>query len=432
MKRVLLWFRNDLRTIDHPVLAGLEADVFLPVAILPHRYFGTTPYGFPKTGPYRAAFLIETLASLREELRNLGSDLLVASGDPGRIIGDLVEQCNIDEVWHQEEPGTEEAAEAASVERAVQGGPARIRTFHGQTLYHPEDISFDMPDIYTDFRKAAERTSSVRSPASPPAKLPPLPLSVERLDRDSPIGLPTVSALSGVDLPPVDPRAAMQFAGGQANALRRLEQYIWEQDLLKTYKETRNGLLGADYSSKLSPWLANGSLSARTIYQEVKRYESERVRNQSTYWLVFELIWRDYFWFLMRRYGSRMFALSGPMRRYRTWRDDELDFERWRLGRTGEPFIDANMRELAATGYMSNRGRQNVASYLARDLQVNWLWGAEYFESVLVDYDPASNYGNWTYTVGVGTDPRLDRSFDPRHQAAQYDPSGAFRRHWLA
>jgi deoxyribodipyrimidine photo-lyase len=140
---------------------------------------------------------------------------------------------------------------------------------------------------------------------------------------------------------------------------------------LKRYKHTRNGLLGADYSSKLSPWLANGSLSPRTVYREIRRYERERVKNNSTYWLVFELIWRDYFSFLARKYPRRIFSRSGPRRRRIRWSDDREAFRSWRNGETGQHFIDANMREIAATGFMSNRGRQNVASFLARNLEVN-------------------------------------------------------------
>jgi deoxyribodipyrimidine photo-lyase len=163
----------------------------------------------------------------------------------------------------------------------------------------------------------------------------------------------------------------------------------------------------------------------------VLRYESERTRNVSTYWLRFELTWRDYFNLLMRKYPRDSFRLHGPMRRRLPWSHDEKSAARWREGRTGEPFIDAAMRELAATGYMSNRGRQNVASYLARDLGIDWRMGAEWFESLLVDYDPASNYGNWTYNTGVGTDPRLDRYFNPRVQAEKYDRDGRFRSLWL-
>lgn len=183
---------------------------------------------------------------------------------------------------------------------------------------------------------------------------------------------------------------------------------------------TRNGLLGADYSSKLSPWLAFGNVSPRTVAAEVARYEAAAGANESTYWLLFELLWRDYFRFAAVGWGTRMFKLWGPRGharstapddRGRAWRKDGGMLAAWARGRTGYPFVDANMRELLLTGFMSNRGRQNVASFFVKDMDMDWRIGAEWFESTLIDHDPASNYGNWTYVAGVGADPREDRYF---------------------
>ncbi|MFM8489769.1 MAG: FAD-binding domain-containing protein, partial [Bacteroidota bacterium] len=168
---------------------------------------------------------------------------------------------------------------------------------------------------------------------------------------------------------PVDDndRAALPFKGGESEALKRLKYYLWDSDLVKTYKETRNGLLGGDYSSKFSPWLAQGCLSPKTVYHEIKRYERERTSNESTYWLFFELLWRDFFRLMGKKHGNRIFLKGGvqnkPMKQYRNNREM---FELWAAGKTGVPFIDANMRELNQTGWMSNRGRQNVASFLMR------------------------------------------------------------------
>lgn len=191
-------------------------------------------------------------------------------------------------------------------------------------------------------------------------------------------------------------------------------------------------MLGADYSSKFSPWLANGSLSPRRIYEEVRKYERERVENQSTYWLIFELRWRDYFRFVAKKYGKLIFLEKGPKEKsLDDLTNDTEKFNQWIEGRTGIPFIDANMIEIARTGYMSNRGRQNVASFLVKDLKVNWTWGASYFESLLVDYDPCSNWGNWCYVAGVGNDPRNNRYFNIISQATKYDGKGEYVKHWL-
>jgi deoxyribodipyrimidine photo-lyase len=227
-------------------------------------------------------------------------------------------------------------------------------------------------------------------------------------------------------------RSALTFKGGESEGLKRLKYYLWDSDLVKTYKETRNGLLGGDYSSKFSPWLAQGCLSPKTVYHEIKKYEQERTSNESTYWLFFELLWRDFFRLMGKKHGNRIFLKGGvqnkPMKQYRNNREV---FELWAAGKTGVPFIDANMRELNQTGWMSNRGRQNVASFLMRDLKVNWQMGAEYFESMLLDYDPCSNWGNWNYVAGVGSDPREDRVFNILTQARNYDPNGDYVKHWI-
>jgi deoxyribodipyrimidine photo-lyase len=223
----------------------------------------------------------------------------------------------------------------------------------------------------------------------------------------------------------------LAFEGGEAAGRERLEAYLWEEDRLRGYKRTRNGLLGAGYSSKLSPWLTLGCLSPRRVYAEVERYERERVANDSTYWLVFELRWRDFFAFQFLRHGSQHFRREGIRNRTDIeWREDREAFERWCAGETGIPFVDANVRELNLTGFMSNRGRQNVASFLAKNLRLDWRWGAAYFETRLVDYDPCSNYGNWAYVAGVGNDSR-DTYFDIVKQARRYDPDAEYVRTWL-
>ena len=242
--------------------------------------------------------------------------------------------------------------------------------------------------------------------------------------------LPQLSDL-GLEAPKFDPRAVLLFKGGETTGLARLDSYIWSQNCLKDYKQTRNGMLGADYSSKFSPWLALGCLSPRLIYEQVKEYEAQRVKNKSTYWLVFELLWRDFFRFICAQQGNRIFRQSGLRRIRIPWQEDWSRFRLWQSGLTGFPLVDANMRELAATGFMSNRGRQNVASFLTKNLGINWQMGAEWFESVLIDYDVCSNWGNWNYTVGVGNNARGFRYFNIAKQSRDYDPQGEYIRHWL-
>ena len=173
------------------------------------------------------------------------------------------------------------------------------------------------------------------------------------------------------------------------------------------------------------------------MLERIRRFEAEHGATEDTYWLIFELLWRDFFAFVARQHGRRLFAAGGLGRsegdvsRGRNDSRARAAFASWCEGYTGEPFIDANMRELTATGFMSNRGRQNVASYLVHDLGVDWRLGAAFFEHHLLDFDPASNAGNWLYIAGLGNDPRPNRRFNPARQTEFYDPDGAYRTHWL-
>jgi deoxyribodipyrimidine photo-lyase len=230
----------------------------------------------------------------------------------------------------------------------------------------------------------------------------------------------------------VDNLSLTGFVGGETAALNRLNEYLWQNEGILKYKETRNELLGKNFSSRFSPWLALGCISPKRIYQEIRKFERERKANESTYWLIFELLWRDFFRLMGKKYKNQIFKPQGPRNIKNTRLNSDMHcFQKWADGETGVPFIDANMRELNQTGFMSNRGRQVVASFLSKDLKLNWLLGAEYFESNLIDYDVCSNYGNWNYIAGVGSDPREDRMFNIQTQMAKYDAAGTFVKYWL-
>jgi deoxyribodipyrimidine photo-lyase len=438
MTTALVWFRRDLRLHDNEALARVAAaDELLPVSVIDPRHYGSRPYGgadsfrFEKTGPHRARFRCESLSDLRASLRDRGSDLVVREGRAEEVLPALADRVDADVVSLHTWPTPEESGVESATKARLREDGVEVRRAWGHTLYHVNDLPTpytDIPDTYTPFRKAVERESSVREQVPTPS-LPPLPDAVgASLD---PGDVPDPGDLVAGDPVAPDDRGVLPFEGGETAALDRVESYVWDEDRLREYKETRNGLLGADYSSKLSPWLNEGCLSPRYVHDEVRRYESVRVENDSTYWLLFELLWRDFFQFQAAKHGAQFFARPGIRERHDVdWRDDDAAFERWAAGETGVPFVDANMRELKRTGYMSNRGRQNVASFLANNLRLDWRRGAAYFETQLVDYDPASNYGNWAYVAGVGNDSR-DRYFNVVKQARSYDPDAAYVTHWL-
>ncbi|CDN14644.1 Cryptochrome [Richelia intracellularis] len=427
-QRVLIWYRHDLRIHDHePMYEALQAKALvIPFYCFDTREFGQTSFGFPKTGNFRAKFLLESVADLRTSLQNLGSDLVIRQGAPEEIIPFLVKELQIDAVYFQGEVTSEELTVEIALETALSSLKVPIHSFWSATLYHPDNLPCDVvqiPELFTKFRKQVETNSSIEPTFITPQQLPSLP--------DIEVGdLPQLSDL-GLELPEFDNRAVLCFQGGETAGKARLKHYFWQKNCLKDYKQTRNGMLGANYSSKFSPWLALGSLSPRYIYEQIQDYEEKIIKNNSTYWLLFELLWRDFFHFLCQKHGNNIFRQSGLQGIDIPWQEDWKRFQVWQLGQTGYPLVDANMRELAATGFMSNRGRQNVASFLTKNLGINWQMGAEWFESFLIDYDVCSNWGNWNYTAGVGNDARGFRYFNIPKQSQDYDPQGEYIKHWL-
>ena len=423
----LIWFRNDLRVADNPTLsAACEGDNSIAVYFFNPKHYGVSRYGFKKTEKYRAKFLIESVTELKANLATLNISLLVFHDTPENILPELIKTHSINNIYLQKEWTREENLELFHVIKNI---PTTIELFeiYNQFLFHPEDIPYNtyaqLPEVFTSFRKKCEKYSTIRALTPVPNPLP----------KDNVIAhatnIPSLEDLGFADFE-VDSRSAFPFKGGENQALLRIKEYFWKTEKLAFYKKTRNGLLGKDYSSKLSAWLANGCISPRTIYWEVKRFETEIKKNQDTYWLVFELIWRDYFKFISLKHGNALFLKGGILQKDYEWEYSDSNMQKWVNGTTPEPFVNANMKELAATGWMSNRGRQNVASFWSKEWQQDWRYGAAYFESILIDYDVHSNWGNWMYNSGVGNDPR-DRKFNIARQADMYDAQGKFQRLWL-
>lgn len=427
-KRIIVWFRTDLRLQDHLPLhtASQEQADILPVYVFEEHFLGKTAFGFPKTANFRTQFLIESVADLQANLREKGTELLIRKGNTADILAQLAEDWKATHLYYYEDNIHEEKQIADALTSKLQALNVAVQAFWGHTLLHPDDLPFgirQMPDVFSDFRRKAEHNTVIRPCLPAPEHIP---LAHE-------YGVSPLPALEDFGLSPVnnDSRAVIPFKGGETEALKRLHYYLWEASLLRYYKESRNGLLGGDYSTKFSPWLALGCLSPRKIMQEVERYENQVIRNESTYWLFFELLWRDYFRFASVKHGNKLFLRSGISNFPLQFRRDEKRFQIWAEGQTGYPIVDANMRELKATGFMSNRGRQIAGSFLTKNLGIDWRMGAEWLESLLIDYDPASNYGNWNYVAGVGFDPRGFRFFNPTKQSQDHDPQGLYIKTWL-
>ena len=429
MKSALVWFKTDLRLHDNETLvrAVEQSDEIIPVYCFDDSHYTTTSFGFKKTGSYRAQFLLESLIDLDKNLRAIGSGLIVVKGKPEEKIIELVKKYNIEKVFAKEEIADEELQTQALVAKELLKNNCSLETFNTTTLYDVNDLPFSierLPDVFTSFRKQVEKESNIRAVFAKPTRI--------NSPQIEALVLPDLKQL-GLENNAMDSRAVLNFKGGETEAWQRLNHYFFNSKSLSTYKETRNGMVGADYSSKFSAWLAMGCISAKSIHAEVQQYEKQIVANESTYWLVFELLWRDYFQFVMRKFGHLLFLKKGIKNTTLPKNNHYAKlFEKWKNGVTGNDFIDANMLELKLTGFMSNRGRQNVASYLCNDLSLDWRYGAAYFEEQLIDYDVCSNWGNWAYLAGVGNDPRSNRVFNIDKQANDYDNCKIFRNLWLS
>ncbi len=423
----IVWFKTDLRLHDNETLvkAMAENEQIVPVFCLDIQACQQKQFGFQKMGARRFQFLLESLADLDQQLRALGSGLVVLQGKPEEVLPTFVHAYAAKKVYAKKEIAPEEKAEQDRVEKALWKVNAVVEVFSTSTMYHPEDLPFSIkhiPDLFTTFRKKVEKESTVRNAFDVPQtiKSPIIPH----------LKLPSLQDV-GYEPIQVDERSAFPFKGGETEAIKRLRYYFEETQLIKRYKETRNGLVGTDYSSKFSPWLAMGCLSPKWVYHEMKRFEAQFKGNDSTYWLIFELLWRDFFRFMIKKHQQKYFWFNGITgETNKAPKAIEKVVNSWLDGETEDDFVNANMKELAATGFMSNRGRQNVASYFVNDLHQDWRIGAAYFEQELIDYDPASNYGNWAYIAGVGNDNRADRYFNTQKQADNYDKNRSFRKLW--
>ena len=426
--RVLLWFRNDLRLHDHVLLheAAKKNKAILAVYCFNPLFYGKSPIKTNRTGPFRAKFIIESVKDLREGFKNLGGTLIVCHGTPETILPELVQTYAIDEVIVHQEVAYDENREMDLVERELWKKKIPLTSFIGHTLYHKQDLPFpikDIPDTFTIFRKKIEKESAIRAEYPMPENIAFIPVIDEgRIPDLKELGISNIRK---------NPASCIPFEGGEKAALSRLNHYIWETESILSYKETRNALTGVNFSSGLSPYLSLGCISPRRVYHEIKKFENEKYSNDSTYWLIFELLWRDFFRFMFKKHGNRYFLQSGIRNAAPIYfAGEEKRFESWKNASTPNRLINAFMKELKTTGYLSNRGRQIVASYLIHDLKVNWTWGAWYFEEYLVDYTPASNWGNWAYLAGVGNDPKEIRIFNPEIQARKFDPQNSYSDFW--
>ena len=420
----LVWFRNNMRVEDNSSLTKAinNSENVIGFINIDPKNFIYTKYGFKKTEKYRVKFLLETISDLKSQLDKLNISLIITHKDFGQSINEIINQFEVTSIYTQTEWTRDELKEESFIPEEIN----LIKDFD-QFLFSPNDVRSlydNIPRGFSNFRKKCEKYLSVNDTLSIPKSLN----SDNKISIDYPI--PSLSDLGFKDFE-VHKDSVFRFKGGETNAKNRIRNYFFETRNVSTYKLTRNGLIGEDYSSKFSPWLANGSVSVKYIFKSLKEYEKEVEKNDSTYWLYFELIWRDFFKYVSMQHKDKFFNKDGIYGEDKEWSDNQDILLNWINGKTNEPFVNANMIELSQTGFMSNRGRQNVSNYLTKELKIDWRIGAEYFESMLIDYDVHSNYGNWLYNAGIGNDSMPFRKFNPKLQSERYDPDKSYEKIWL-
>lgn len=442
MTVVMHWFRRDLRVSDNPALnyaaSSAQASGSALLCVYCHDIALDThlPWGAERTSRFRKSFLRETLDSLNDSLKAKGSFLLELHGPSAATIAQCARDFKVNEISFQPEVAPEEIEQEMSLQQGVFESGIKLSPSGSGSLIDPAFGPFTaltLPDLFTHFRIEAEKKGKFPEPVSAPAYFPPPPKDTILFGK---IGSNFLMSSQAYKVATSHPHLTQtsQFVGGEKSGLKRIHDYFWATDAVLTYFDTRNSLAGNNTSTRFSPWLSNGSISSRRILAELKNYERERAANKSTYWVFFELLWRDFFRAVSLKYGALLYTEGGlpqkqPQRQTPLARELE-NFKKWREGSTGQPLVDACMNELGRTGFLSNRGRQIVASFLIHNLHVRWTWGAWHFESMLVDYDPSSNWGNWAYQAGVGNDLRGQRIFNLDKQAQTYDPDGEYQKRW--
>lgn len=399
MMRSLIWFRNDYRLVNNRCYSRSVANTDCAGGVVLSSSHSWENIPVFSTSKVRVAFTDECIQSLERELQEQSKSFWHVQS-PESFMRLLLEE-NIDMVFTTNDIGPNEELDFQIMRGHLERCGILLFVEQNHELFRREQWPQKPHRGFTHFSEWKRRVPT--SPAFTVVK--------ENPNRD-------------------DSSSERIFTGGRKAGLRRLHGYFLHSRRLQHYQETRNGLLGDTYSSRLSPWLAFGCLDVNEVWQSVMEFEQVYGENPSTNAFKQELLWREYFRWVLFVHGRELFREQGLSKKDPIWRQDESDFSAWRRGETDSEFINAIMNELLQTGFIGNRARQIAASYLVNELQIDWRWGAAYFESQLIDYDVASNYGNWAYIAGVGTDPRGGRHFNLAYQQEQHDPDGAYVRAW--
>lgn len=405
MTVALAFFTRDLRVHDNPVLhaAARSADQVLPLFVLDERILASS-----YNRPNRARFLADSLAELDTQLRGLGGALVVRRGDVATEVARLAQEVDASHVHMATDVSGYAQARQGKLSQGL--GRRTLVTHDSVTVMAPGSITPNGRDhfaVFTPYLRHWEKQPT-RALLPPPTSLT-LPPRVHRgtVPRQADIRAGSISP----DLPP----------GGEQQARRRM--HAWLDGGVARYHELHDDL-AADGTSRLSPYLHFGCLSATELAYRAAEHGGAGADS-----FVRQLAWRDFHHQVL---AARPHAAYQDYRtRHDRWLTDEHAFDAWRAGRTGYPVVDAGMRQLRREGYLHNRARLIVASFLVKTLYLDWRLGARHFCELLIDGDIANNAMNWQWVAGTGTDTRPNRVFNPLRQADRLDPHGTYVRRYL-
>lgn len=411
----LFLFQNDLRLHDNPALAlaAKEVNELICIYCLPQHKANMLPYSVTQLGIQRQQFLLQSLTDLNRQLNQCQQHLVILLDHPLNILPELITQYNVSALYRSQHAGFYENQSWQILKKRYPY--LQFTTVASHTLFDQPELPFDVEDLpptFSKFRKQVEN-HPIQKPMRRLTSLPSPPNTLPKFDVISPLLTHQPS----------------EFTGGEEAGLSHLTAYFASRHP-SHYKLTRNALDGWENSTKLSPWLALGCLSPRTLIERLEIYHQQVEQNSSTEWIKFELLWREYFQWYSHNHQQKLFRFKGIKNKSPNTSFYPERFKRWCHGNTPYPIVNACMNQLNQTGFMSNRGRQLVASCLVNELSLDWRYGAAYFEQQLIDYDVASNWGNWQYLAGVGADPKEHRHFNLLKQTELYDPEQSFIRKW--
>lgn len=403
----LFLFRRDLRLVDNTglIAACEESETVLPAFIFDPRQCDPETNSF--FSQHAFAFMVRSLFALGTALEERGGRLYVLEGEPIEVVAQLAEEGVISAVYVNRDYTPFSRRRDAALQEMCREIGIPFHSCSDLLLTEPEDVQPEKGNaftVYSKFRREAQSLEVARPEGKPEGgfynrALPVPTTSLSAYDRYSGEGL--------------------LVKGGRPEGLDLLSRL----HKLANYKNARHQPAEASYTA-LSAHHKFGTVSTRESYWAVKdAFDGYRK-------LLSQLYWRDFYTHLLYHRPEQLDTALQPKGRYLEWRNVRSEFDRWCDGATGVPFVDAGMRQLNETGYMHNRARMAVASFLTKDLLVDWRWGAQYFARTLTDYDPAVNAGNWQWAASVGTDYKL-RIYNPYLQAEKHDPGAEYIKKWI-